>query len=104
MQYEAACAKIRDEIACLLLELRPPTSGATYSAARATRDIADALHHAAGRPDDPRWNIALKSLVRFLDYFTTSPAARTSTALRELWAFVDENADFAREPFQALAS
>lgn len=58
MRYEAACAKIRDDIARLLLDLTPRTSAATYSAARATRDIADALHHAAGRPDDYRWSVS----------------------------------------------
>jgi hypothetical protein len=105
MQYEAACAKIRDDIARLLLDQRPRTSATTYSAARATRDIADALHHAAGQPDDPRWGVALGSLATFLEHCAASPVARTSGALGELRGFLEENADLSSERFQpALAS
>jgi DNA-binding FadR family transcriptional regulator len=105
MQYEAACAQIRDDIARLLLGLTPRTSGATYSAARATRDIADALHHAAGMPDDPRWAEALASLRTFLECCTASTAVRSSAALRELRGFLEENADLSIERFEpALAS
>ncbi len=103
MQYETVCRRIRDDISGLLLELRPPTSGAAYSAACATRDISDALHHASGLPDDPRWAVAFTSLELFLDYYAAFP--KDSAALLELRSFLEENAD-GRTPLagHALAS
>jgi hypothetical protein len=91
MQYETACSNIRGDIARLLLELRPPSSAATYFAARATRDITDALHHAAGRPGDPRWSVALGSLATFLERCNASPRARNSQEYSALRRFVGEN-------------
>lgn len=105
MQYEAACANIRAAIEGLLLDLRPRTIGATYSAACATRDVAAALHHASGSPDDARWTTALTSLETFLAYCDKAPALRESAALADLRGFLLENgAPAAQEPQYALAS
>jgi hypothetical protein len=105
MQYEVVCNRIRENIAGLLLELRPPTSGAAYAAACATRNVAAALHHACGQPDDPRWTAALTSLEAFLDYCDASPKMSQSVALLELRGFVAENADISAPHLEhALAS
>jgi hypothetical protein len=105
MQYEVACNQIRDDITALPLELRPPTTGAAYAAACATRNVAAALHHASGVPDDPRWADALTSLETFLEYCEASPKTRESDALLELRGFIAENADLAAPSFEhALAS
>jgi hypothetical protein len=93
MEYEVACNQIRDDITTLLLELRPVTTGAAYAAACATRNVAAALHHASGRPDDPRWTAALTSLHAFLEYCEASPKMSASAALLELRGFLEENAD-----------
>jgi hypothetical protein len=93
LQYEAICDHICDDIAAVLLEMKPTTRIAAYAAARATRDIADAFHHAAGDPASSRWREALGSLERFLDYSKRSPNVLNSTPLRELTAFVEENVD-----------
>jgi hypothetical protein len=95
MQHEIACNRICDSITSLLLELRPRTSGSTYAAACATRDIADALHHAAGFPEDARWPVALTSLELFLGYCDASPKTRDSEAFLELRRFLEENSDLA---------
>jgi hypothetical protein len=105
MQYEAVCDKICDNIARALLEMRPPTSGAAYAAACATRNIAAALHHASGLPEDPRWTAAMTSLETFLGYCHASTRALGSPALRELRGFLEENADLlAPHREHALAS
>src|SRR5579863_3634926 len=90
MQYEVACDRIRDDITTLLLELRPPTTGAAYAAACATRNVAAAFHHASGVPDDPRWTAALESIQVFLEYCDASPK---KSALLELRSFLEENTD-----------
>jgi|HubBroStandDraft_1064217.scaffolds.fasta_scaffold352718_2 hypothetical protein len=100
MQYEVACNQIRDDITTLLLELRPPTTGAAYAAACATRNVAAALHHASGIPDDPRWGDALTSLQAFLEYCDASPQTHGSAALLELRGFVEENTDKRGQTFQ----
>ncbi len=105
MEYEVVCNQIRDDITTLLLELRPPTTGATYAAACATRNVAAALHHASGVPDDPRWTAALTSLQAFLEYCEDSPKTRDSIAHLELRGFIAENADLAAPHLEhALAS
>jgi hypothetical protein len=105
MQYEAACDQIRDDITTLLLELRPPTTGAAYAAACATRNVAAALHHASGIPDDPRWTAALTSLEAFLEYCEASRKSSDSVALTDLRAFIAENADLAAPRLEhAMAS
>jgi hypothetical protein len=105
MEYEVVCNQIRDDITTLLLDLRPPTTGAAYAAACATRNVAAALHHASGVPDDPRWSAALTSLQSFLEYCEASPKTRDSVALLELRSFIAENADFAEPRLEhALAS
>jgi hypothetical protein len=93
LQYETVCDRICDDIASVLFEMKPATRIAAYAAARATRDIADAFHHAAGNPASSRWQEALGSLERFLDYSQRSPNVLESAPLRELTAFVRENAD-----------
>lgn len=93
MEYETACERICDNIATLLVEIGRPTSRATFAAARATSEIADALHHAAGVPDDDRWYAALTSLERFVNIYDAGPVHIPSTALSELREFLDENAD-----------
>ncbi len=93
MQYEAICDHICDDIAAVLFEMKPTTRVAAYAAARATRDIADAFHHAAGDPASSRWREAMGSLERFLDYSKRWLNVATSAPLRELSAFVRENAD-----------
>jgi hypothetical protein len=104
MQYEVVCNRIRDDIAGLLLELRPPTSGAAYAAACAAQSIAAALHHACGLPNDPRWTAALTSLQAFLEH-CDSPKMGDSVALLELRGFIAENADLAGPHLEhALAS
>ncbi|HEY6327618.1 MAG TPA: hypothetical protein VIW73_14020 [Candidatus Cybelea sp.] len=93
MQHDTVCDHICDDIASVLFEMKPATRIAAYAAARATRDIADAFHHAAGDPASSRWREALGSLERFLDYSKRSPNVLESAPLRELTAFVGENAD-----------
>lgn len=105
MQYEPACDRICDDIAALLLELRPRTSGATYAAASATRNLAAAFHHAAGRPNDPIWREALESLKFFLEFCDRSAPLNGITASRELHRFLAENADVSMPRYEmALAS
>lgn len=93
MQYETICDHICDDIASVLLGMKPATPTAAYAAARATRDVAAAFHHAAGDPVNPRWRDAIGSLERFLAYSTRSPGVKNLPSLHELAAFVDENAD-----------
>ena len=93
MEYETACDRICDNIASLLVDMGRPTARATFAAARATRGIADALHHAAGAPEDERWYDALVELETFVNIYDTRPGYPQPAALRELRAFLDENAD-----------
>jgi len=92
VEHELACDRIRDDIAALLFELERPTSRAAFAAARATGDIADALHHASGTPDDPRWYDALASLEEFLVLCTASSRVGGSPAMSSLRSFLQENA------------
>lgn len=73
--------------------MTPPSKTAAFAAARATRDVAAAFHHAAGDPVNPRWRDAIDSLERFLTYTKRSPNVRGLAPLRELTAFVAENSD-----------
>lgn len=93
MQYEEVCDHICDDIATLLFEMKPATRVAAYAAARATRDVADAFHHAAGDPANPRWREAVESVERFLSYSRRSLRVRHSAPVHELTRFVEENAD-----------
>jgi hypothetical protein len=93
MPYDAACDHVCHAIAALLFSLSPPTRSAAYAAARATRDVAAALHHDAGNPSSSRWRDAIASLERFLSYSKQSPKSRDMNALRELRSFVEENSD-----------
>lgn len=107
MQYETICDHICDDIASVLLSMKPATPTAAYAAARATRDVAAAFHHAAGDPVNPRWREAIGSLEHFLAYSTRSPGVKNLAPLLELAAFVDENADLLapeREPTARQAS
>jgi hypothetical protein len=99
MQYEAACRRVRENIATLLVGLRPPKCGAAYAAACATQTLAAALHHAAGRFDDPRWPEAFNALEEFLDLCDRS-SPRDSAALLELRSFLAENADLLAPRFE----
>jgi hypothetical protein len=93
MENEAACHRLCDDISELLLDGRgKPSLRATFAAGLATQDLAAAFHHAAGRPSDQLWYYAIESLERFLD-LSEHPKARSSSAMRELRHFVDENAD-----------
>lgn len=91
MEYELACERLRDDIASVLLDMERPTLSATSLAAAATHDLADALHHAAGHPNDRRWDVALLSLDRFIDVCRRSPRALRSQSFVSLRAFLDEN-------------
>ena len=96
MEYETACDRICHNIATLLIEAGRPTPRAAFAAASATREIADALHHAAGLPDDARWHRAFDSLETFVNIYDVAargvaPNAR-SGALAELRGFLAENA------------
>jgi hypothetical protein len=94
MQYEVVCRQMCDDIAALLVDLRPRTGAAVCAAASATANLAAAFHHAAGRPEDARWHQALASLERFLEVCTNaSPRSGVSTARHELRRFLEENAD-----------
>lgn len=93
MQHEAICDHICDDIASVLLNMKPATRTAAFAAAQATRDVAAAFHHAAGDPVNPRWREAIGSLERFLDYSERSPRVKESPPHHELSAFVEENAD-----------
>jgi hypothetical protein len=105
MQYDPACDRICGDIAALLMELRPRTSGAAYAAACATRSVAAAFHHAAGLPDDALWHEALDSLEFFLAVCDRSATPQAAAASRELRRFVQENADLLKPRYQlALAS
>lgn len=91
MEYEAACNRLRDDVAALLLALERPGFNATSLAASATQHLADALHHASGSPDDARWNGALSSLARFVDRCSHSPRASHTQAFASLSGFLIEN-------------
>jgi hypothetical protein len=92
MEYEVACHRLCDDISQLLLDgPRKPSLRATYAAARATRDLAAALHRASGRSGDELWSAAIEGLGHFLDL--CDPSSKNSSAMRELRRFVDENAD-----------
>ncbi|HEY1882422.1 MAG TPA: hypothetical protein VGG51_05215 [Candidatus Cybelea sp.] len=93
VQYETICDHICDDIASVLLSMKPATPTAAYAAARATHDVAAAFHHAAGDPVNPRWRDAIGSLEHFLVYSERSPGAKNLEPLQELATFVDENAD-----------
>jgi hypothetical protein len=93
MEFEVACHRLCDDISQLLLGgPRKPPFRAAYAAARATRDLAAAFHRAAGRPREQLWTDAIESLDHFLGLYD-DPHARSSSAMRELRRFVDENAD-----------
>jgi hypothetical protein len=92
LEYDLACDRLRDDIAEALLEMGRPTLSAVSRAAAATHDLADALHHAAGNPYDPRWHAALTSLEDFVDLCRRSPRALGSEAVVRLRTFLDENA------------
>jgi hypothetical protein len=93
MEYEVACHRLCGDITELLLGgPGKPSFRAAFAAGRATRDLAAAFHHAAGRPRDRRWSYAIESLEHFLD-LCDDPSAGNSGAMRELRSFVDENAD-----------
>jgi hypothetical protein len=92
VEYELACESLRDDVASALLELERPTIVAIARAAAATRDLADAIHHAAGHPDDARWDLALASLEDFIEICNGSSRASRSPAVRALRAFLEENA------------
>lgn len=100
MEYERACDRICDNIASLLVEMGHPTARATFAAARATRGIADALHHAAGAPQDERWYDALADLETLVTIYDAAARRAPSAARSELRAFLDENADFIRSAVQ----
>lgn len=93
MHYETACDRICEDVSRALLELRPPTKGAAYAAALATRTIAAAMHNASGRPYDPLWSHAIASLERFVDVCARRTTGDASAALVELRGFLRENAD-----------
>lgn len=95
LEYESACNRLRDDIATVLFELEHPALAATSLAATATYHLADALHHAAGDPNDARWDAALSSLARFVDVCSHSPRASRCEAYGTLRAFVGENAEAA---------
>lgn len=93
MQYESVCQRLCDDISHLLLDgPRTPVSRVAYAAVRATRDLATAFHHAAGRPADGLWSDAVESVEHFVDVCDESMVANT-VELRELRSFVAENAD-----------
>lgn len=96
MEYESACDRICDNIASLLVDMGRPTTRATFAAARATRGVADALHHAAGAPEDERWHDALGDLETFVNMYDAERRPSPPAALSELRAFLDENADFVK--------
>jgi hypothetical protein len=96
LEYESACNRLRDDIATVLLELERPAIAATSLAATATYHLADALHHAAGAPNDGRWEVALSSLARFVDVCSRSARASRCDAYATLRAFVGENANAPR--------
>ena len=82
MEYELACESLRDDVASALLELERPTIVAIARAAAATRDLADAIHHAAGHPDDARWDLALASLEDFIEICNGSSLRRFARCVR----------------------
>lgn len=100
MEYEPACDRLRDDIATVLFELERPALAATSLAATATYHLADALHHAAGAPNDARWDAALSSLAQFVDVCARSPRASHGEAYRSLRAFVGENTNVPRATAQ----
>ena len=91
LEYEAACDRLCDDVATVLLALERPAFAATSLAATATFDLADALHHAAGKPNDARWDAALSSLARFVDVSSRSRRASHTEAFASLHAFLGEN-------------
>jgi hypothetical protein len=91
LEYERACSHLCDNIASALFALQTPTLGAASLAAAATRDLSDALHHAAGHPDDARWEAALSSLERFIGICERSQRASRTASFAALRAFLDEN-------------
>jgi hypothetical protein len=98
MQNELACNQICEDIASLLAQARGVSRLTAYHAASATRDVADALHHAAGKPDDQRWHDALSSLESFLTHCGRMLTLRATAARVRLRRFVEENADLLTHP------
>lgn len=92
MGYEAACNHLRDDVATVLLALERPALATASHAASATYHLTDALHHAAGDPNDARWGSALSSLARFLKECSRSPRATHTAAFASLERFLTENA------------
>jgi hypothetical protein len=92
LEYESACDALCDNITTVLLAMGRPTRRATFVAARATHQLADALHHAAGTPTDPRWSDALGSLSEFVDVAGVWPTATANPAFASLREFLEENA------------
>ena len=92
MEYESACDALCDNITTVLLAMGRPTRRATFVAARATHLLADALHHAAGTPSDPRWTAALGTLGEFVDVVSYLPSAKSLPAFASLREFLEENA------------
>jgi hypothetical protein len=96
LEYEAACRRLCDDISHSLFDgSRPPRLRMAYAAGRATRDLAAAFHHAAGRPEDLLWSDAVESIGHYLNLCHESMLASTAE-LRELRSFVAENADALR--------
>ena len=104
MPYENACDRLCDDIADLLVNLGPSRACAAYAAACATRNLAAAMHHAAGAPQNRRWQVALESVAHFLDHCKGTRVAG-SAAHAELRDFVAENLDLLTRPVEfAIAS
>jgi hypothetical protein len=97
LEYEAVCHRLCDDISHLLFDR--PRLRVAFAAARATRDLAAAFHHAAGRPADQLWSDAVESVGHFLDVCDESAVAGTAE-LRELRSFAAENADALRPRFE----
>jgi hypothetical protein len=87
LEYEPASEAICSDIAIVAHACR---SRRVLSAANIAADaITDALHSAAGDPDNPRWILAFTRLAEFLK---ASPAS-TSPAFFELQRFLNENVE-----------
>lgn len=104
LQFENACNRVCEDIASLLMDSRGATRHTAFIAARATRDVAAAMHHASGSAEDALWYEAMTSLEHFLDLCGPLKTLEAAAPRARLRAFIEENADLLTRQDTSLAS
>jgi hypothetical protein len=104
LQFESACNRVCEDIASLLIDTRGATRHTAFIAARATRDVAAAMHHASGSAEDALWYEAMTSLEHFLDLCGPLKTLEAAAPRARLRAFIEENVDLLTRQDASLAS